>query len=274
MLPVAIVPWASLIFFPIVAYGVKLAGLAAIVRVGLNGVRHRAVAMVLALAFALSFVVGTFFPYQGMGGQAFIFLQPSLWILGLFSLGPLNTWLKCHRGSWQPIALWGILGLTWEQALGAFNFSSKAVFSQNAMKAFTDMRSEAAPDDVLAYLPSDLAEKPILGHAEVSTNFAVTAMTGLDGYFSSEAYSKYAAVPGLNGHDAGDVLAQAEHLYQQRRDDVGSFVEGDITAAAYARLARDHVRWIVVSGDATQSISSTATPWRRTREIVIYRFFP
>lgn len=274
MLPRLLTPWASLILFAIVAYGVKLAGVDAMVRVGLNGQRHRAVTMVLAIAFALSFMVGTFFPYQGMGGQAFIFLQPTLWILGLFSLRPLDTWLERHRGSWRPIALWGMLGLTWAQALGAFNFSSKAVFSHETVNAFSDMRSNAPPDDVLAYLPSDLTEEPVLGGAEVSTNFSVTAMTGLDGYFSSEPYSTYAAVPGLSGHDAADVLSQAEHLYEQRRDDVDSFLKGDITAAGYARLARDHVRWIVVSGDAIRGVSASAIPWRKTRDIVAYRISP
>jgi hypothetical protein len=28
----------------------------------------------------------------------------------------------------------------------------------------------------------------------------------------------------------------------------------------------------VVSGDALQKISSSATPWRKTREIAVYRF--
>jgi len=97
------------------------------------------------------------------------------------------------------------------------------------------------------------------------------AMTGLDGYFSSAEYSEFAAVPGLSGSTPADVLAQADRLYEQRRDDVGSFIKGGITDAASARLATDHVRWIVVSGDALQGISSSAKPWRKTREIAVYR---
>jgi hypothetical protein len=273
MLPSALIPWASLILFPIVAYGVKLSGASAMVRLELNGERHRDIAMVLAIAFALSFIVGSFFPYQGMG-QAFIFLQPTLWILGLFSLRPIGAWLQHNRGSWRSAALWGILGLTWVQALGAFNFSSKAVFKQDAAHALHDIRLAAAPDDVVAYLPSDLTEDSILGRAEESTNFSVMALTGLDGYFSSEEYSKYSAAPGLNRRDPADVLAQAERLYEQRRNDLESFLKGDMTDAVSSRLASDHVRWIVVSGDAMQRISSSATPWRKTNEMTVYRISP
>jgi hypothetical protein len=270
MLSPALIPWASLILFPIVAYGVKLFGIGAAARFDL-GEPHRGWALVFAITFALSFVIGTFFPYQGMG-QAFIFLQPTLWILGLFSLRPIDAWLQRNRGGWRPVALWGILGLTCVQALAAFNFSSKALFDQDTARAFQDIRREAMPEDVVAYLPSDLTEEPVLGGPNVSTNFAVMAMTGLDGYFSSEEYSKYSAVPGLNGHDPADVLAQAERLYE--RDDVESFVKGDMTDATSARLASDHVRWIVVAGDAMNDISSSGTPWRKTREIVVYRIYP
>jgi hypothetical protein len=107
---------------------------------------------------------------------------------------------------------------------------------------------------------------------EESTNFAIMAVTGLDGYFSSETYSKFFAVPGLRGRTRAEVLAQAERLYAQRRDDVGSFVKGDLDDAGSARLAKDHVCWIVVSGEALQGISSSATPWRKTREMAVYRF--
>jgi NAD(P)H-hydrate repair Nnr-like enzyme with NAD(P)H-hydrate epimerase domain len=97
-------------------------------------------------------------------------------------------------------------------------------------------------------------------------------MTGLDGYFSSKTYSISFAVAGLGGSNAADALAKAEHLYERRRGDVTSFVKGDLSDAASARLAQDHVRWIVVSGDALQSISSSVTPWRKTREMAVYRF--
>jgi hypothetical protein len=160
------------------------------------------------------------------------------------------------------------------QALGAFNFSSKVSFDQDTAHALQDIRLTAAPDDVVAYLPSDLTERAIWGHDEESTNFSIMAMTGLDGYFSSETYSKFSAVPGFSGRNPADVLVQAEHLYEQRRDDVGSFVKGDIKDAASARLAQDHVRWIVVCGDAMQRISSSTTPWRETRDIVVYRIYP
>jgi hypothetical protein len=160
------------------------------------------------------------------------------------------------------------------QALGAFNFSHKVAFDEDTRRAFEDIRLTAASDDVVAYMPSELIVTAIWGSAPASTNFAVTALTGLDGYFSSEPYSKFFAVPGLSGSEQAEVLAQAERLYEQRRDDVGSFVTGDINSAASARLAKDHVRWIVVWADTMQGISTPATPWRKTREITVYRLTP
>jgi hypothetical protein len=273
MIPLALVPWASLIALPIVAYGIKLLGAWAMARFDLGEERHRGIALVFVIVFALSFVIGTFFPYQGIG-LGIAFRQPTLWILGLFSLRPIYAWLERNRGSWRPIILWGMLGLTWAQALGAYNFSSKAVFGQDTAHALQDIRLAAEPDDVVAYLPSDLIERPIWGAAQESTNFSIMAMTGLDGYFSSEEYTKFSAVPGLSGRNSADILAQAERLYERRRDDVGSFVKGDMTDAASARLAKDHVRWIVVSGDALLGISSTTAPWRKTREIAVYWISP
>ncbi|MGA9799562.1 MAG: hypothetical protein WBQ68_11170 [Terriglobales bacterium] len=272
IVPPALVPWVALIVFPIFAYGIKLSGLGAMARLDLGQARDRSVAMVFAITFALSFVIGTFFPYQAFGGIGIVFLQPTLWILGLFSLRPIYAWLERGGEKWRAVALWGILGLTWVQALAAFNFSHKVAFGQETAQVLQDIRLTAAPDDVVAYLPSELTATPIWGQPRESTNFAIMALTGLDGYFSSETYSKFFAVPGLSGRTSEDVLSQAEGLYQQRRDDIESFVKGDIDGAASARLERDHVRWIVVSGDALQGISSSATPWRKTGEIAVYRF--
>ncbi|MGH9504288.1 MAG: hypothetical protein ACRD20_15675 [Terriglobales bacterium] len=271
--PAALVPWAALILLPIVAYGVKLSGLRSMARLDLGEIRHRGTAMVFAIAFTLSFVLGMFFPYQAFGGVGIIFLQPTLWMLALFSLHPIYSWLNKHKGNWRPVVLWGMLGLTWIQALAAFNFSHRVAFRRDTTIALQKIRSTAAPGDVIAYLPSSLTERPILGPPADSTNFAVMAMTGLDGYFSSEPYSKFFAVPGLSGRgrDSAEVLAQAEQLYERRRDDVASFVKGDIDNATAARLARDNLCWIVVSGDAIQGISSPATPWYKTDDIVIYR---
>jgi hypothetical protein len=134
-----------------------------------------------------------------------------------------------------------------------------------------DVRSAAATGDVVAYLPSNLTARPILGHAVESTDFAILAMTGMEGYFSSESYSKSFAVPGLRGRDAQDVLAQAQSLYAQRRDDVESYVRGETNNAGRARLAHDRVRWIIVWGDAAHSSSSSAIPWRKTRTVLVYR---
>jgi hypothetical protein len=272
MMPLVLIPWVSLIVFPVVAYGVKLFGIGALARLDIGGERHRGVAMLFAITFILSFVIGTFFPYQGMA-PGIIFLQPTLWILGLFSLRPIHAWLERNRGSWRPVLLWAILGLTWVQALAAFNFSCKAAFGRDTARALQDIRLSAASDDVVAY-PSGLILRAIWGPPRESTNFAIMAMTGLDGYFSSEPYSKFAAVPGLTGRNSADVLAQAERLYQQRRNDAESFIKGDIDDAGSARLAKDHVRWIVVSGDALRGSSSSALPWRKTSEIAVYRLSP
>jgi hypothetical protein len=272
LMPSPLVPWVSLIVFPIVAYGIKLCGVGAMMRLDIDGERQRAVAMAFAIVFFLSFVLGTFFPYQAFGGVGIVFLQPTLWILGLFSLRPIDAWLERTRRSWRPVALWAMLGLTWVQALAAFNFSHKVAFHRETAEALQEIHSAAALGDVVAYLPSGLSATPILGDAAESTNFAVMAMTGLDGYFSSETYSKFFAVPGFAGKNPAEVLTVAEHLYQQRRDDIESFAKGELSDAASARLANDQVQWIVLSGDAMNGISPRETPWRKTREIAIYQF--
>lgn len=273
VLPAALVPLASLLLFPLVAYGVKLFGVGALARLHLGEERHRAIALVFAIAFAISFVIGTFLPYQGLE-VGIIFLQPTLWMLGLFSLRPIGDWLERGRGTWRAAALWVMLGLTWAQALLSFNFSCEAVFDSATARALQEVRRSAGPDEVVAYLPSSLTSRAIWGHAEESTNFSIMAMTGLNGYFSSAEYSKFNAVPGLNGHSRAEVLANAERLYEQRRDDVEAFIKGDMNDAAEARLAKDQVRWIIVSDDAMRDISSPVLPWRKTSEIVVYRLTP
>ncbi len=273
MLPAKLVPAVSLLLFPIAAYGIKLFGIPRIMRFDLGEERHRGLAIMLALAFAISFVVGVFFPYQAVD-IGIIFLQPTFWMLGLFALRPLDAWLTRNRGNWRAAVLWGILGLTWAQALMSFNFSCEAVFDAATTRALLDVRDASAPDDVVAYLPTTLTAKPIWGYPEQSTNFSIMAMTGLDGYFSSEEYSIFHAVPGLSGSTRAEVLAKAERLYQQRRADIDLFIKGEITEDASRRLENDHVRWIVVSGNAPRDISSSITPWRRTDEVVIYRLAP
>ena len=101
MVPATLIPWASLIVFPIVAYGIKLSGLGAMMRFEIGRRAHRSLGMVFAIVFALSFAIGTFFPYEAMGAFD-IFLQPTLWILGLFSLHPIDAWLERNRGTLAP----------------------------------------------------------------------------------------------------------------------------------------------------------------------------
>jgi hypothetical protein len=274
IMPSALVPWVALLLFPVVAYGLKLFGLGAMMRLDIGAERDRGIATVLAIACALSFVIGIFFPYAALGGQGIIFIQPTLWILGLFSLAPIYRWLQQNKRSWRSVALWGMLGLTWAQALGAFNFSHKAAFSHDTVHVLQDIRAAAAPDDVVAYLPSNLIAKAILGRTGESTNFAIMAFTGLDGYFSSPTYCKFFAVPGLGGGNPAEVLASANRLCEQRRDDIESFIKGDISDTASARLAADRVRWIVISGVAMKKVSSSATPWREARDMVVYRVDP
>ena len=269
-MPAVVIPWAALIMFPILAYGIKLFGLGALGRLDLGEERHRPIAMVLAMVLVFSFVIGTFFPYNALGGIAVIFIQPTLWILGLFSLRPINSWLERKRSSVRPIILWSVLGATWVQAMVSFNFSHKVAFDRDTARVLADVRSVAAPDEVVAYLPSNVIQKAIWGYPGESTNFATMALTGLDGYFSSETYSTAFAVPGLSGRNPADVLARATQIYEQRSDNIRSFVNGNINEPGFAYLRRDHVCWIVVTGEALQQVSSLATPWRKTRDVVVY----
>jgi hypothetical protein len=273
VVPRMLVPWVSLMVFPIVAYGIKLFGLGPLLRFDMGESRHRGIAMMFAIVLACSFVIGTFFPYNALGGVAIIFIQPTLWVLGLFALRPIHAWMERNRTTVWLVALWGVLAVSWLQALGSFNFSYRAAFSQEAVQAFHDIRWASSPDQVVAFLPSDLIERPLWGDGSQSTNFAITALTGMDGYFSSEAYTTSFAVSGLQGRDPAQALAAAKLVYQQRRRDVESFLKGDISDGASERLAKDHVCWIVVSGDAVPPSSSTAIPWRQTRDLTIYRLF-
>ena len=271
--PAPIVSISCLIVFPILAYGFKLFGLGALVRLDLGDERYRPIAMLSAVVFVISFMIGTFFPYQGLE-VGIIFLQPTAWILGLFALRPIGVWLQRNTTNWRAVATWGILGLTWVQALLAFNFGYEATFAQDTFVALQDIRMAAAPQDVVAYLPSDITQKPVWSYTQQSTNFAIMALTGLDGYFSSRTYSKFNAVPGLSGKTPAEVLDKAERLYEQRCADIESFIKGNITDSATARLANDHVRWIVVSDEAIHEISTPVTPWRKTDEIAVYRLLP
>ena len=269
ILPPALLPIACLMLLPIMAYGIKVCGVRALVKLDLGHEHHRGLALCLAVAFLISFAVGTFFPYRGLP-QPFIFLQPTMLILGLFSLRAISAWVEHKQTNWRSMALWGVLALTWVQVLLAFNFSFKETIGQDSVSALQDVRATASPDDVVAYLPSDIEQKGVWSYAQQSTNFSIMAMTGLDGYFSSKPYSEFNAVPGLKGNSSAEILAKADRLYEQRQADVDSFIRGEFSTAASARLAADHVRWIVVSGDAMREISSPRVPWRRTRDIVIY----
>jgi hypothetical protein len=167
------------------------------------------------------------------------------------------------------LAVCGLLAVTWVQALASFNFSHELTFDQQTVRVFREMESSAAPDDVVAYLPSTETQRGILGPTEASTNFATTAMTGLDGYFCTESYSEAFAVPGMKGQTRAEVLAQAERFYQHRRELVESFLAGDI--AASTELAQDHVAWVVAEGEALPAVSRSLKPWRKTGEIAVYR---
>jgi hypothetical protein len=278
ILPSALVPLSSLILFPIVAYGIKLFGIIPLARMelaqpGAGEGRNRGLAALMAIVFGISFVISTFFPYQGLE-VGIIFLQPTFWILALFALRPINTWLERNRANWRAICLWGILGLTCVQDLLAFNFSYEETFMPDSVRALEDIRREAGADDVVAYLPSSITQKGVWSYTQQSTNFAVMALTGLDGYFSTDTYSEFNAVPGLSGKSRQDIMDKAEHLYEQRRADVESYVQDGATTDVTARLSADHVRWIVVCGEAMHKISNPAQPWRKTSEIAVYKLSP
>jgi hypothetical protein len=274
VMPGALVPLAALVLFPIVAYGIRLAGIPEMLRLDIGGTQHRGIATVLVTVFLLSFVIGTFFPYKALGGIAVVFIQPTLWILGLFSLYPIGKWLQRNHGNWRPIALWGMLALTWIQTLAAFNLGHKAVFSRDTVSVLQEIRLAAAPDDVVAYLPSGITQQPIWGPAAETTTFAITAFTGLDGYVSSETYTTAFAVPGLRGGDEAQLLAQAEQIYKQRRSDIEAVVKGDLHDPAAARLLGDHVRWIVISTQNLHPGGSSPGSWKETADVAVYRLSP
>lgn len=264
--PATLIPIAALVLFPIMAYGVRLAGVRDMFCFKLAG--NRALAAVLAITFPISFVVGTFFPFKALGGIAVVFIQPTLGILALFSLVPLASWLQ--RNKWWSAALWTLLAVTWIQAIASFNFSREAVFSKDAASIFEEIQSASAPSDVVAFLPTGLTQKPLWGGVTETTNFSVTALTGLDGYFSSESYTTSFAVAGLQDKNEQAVLADAERLYQQRMQNVEEFLSGNYNDSL-PRLEQDHVRWIVVSGDAIPSGPPAPATWRRSADLVVYR---
>jgi hypothetical protein len=271
--PSTVLPLACLILFPIVAYGVRLFGLRALLRGEIAGLSHRGLGIMFAAAFVLSFMIGVFYTFQAIGGAPAekTLLQPTLWILGIFSLQPILSWLERGRRALRAIVLWGMLALTWVQSLAAFHFTQKVAFSANTEALFRDIRSASSPDDVIVYLPVDRVGTPILGEPQKFADFAVTAMTGLDGYFSNETYSVSYALSGLHGSTATEVLAAAGALYRQRMGDVEAYLQGDADSAALARLNRDNVRWIVLSEGSPRELAPALKPWRQNPEVVVYK---
>ena len=272
IVPSVLVPIFCLVLFSIVCYGVKLAGLPAMLRGELAGAKHRGIALLLAFAFALSFIVGAFFTYRGVAGvgAGIIFLQPTLWMLGLFSLHPLQAWLQRGRELWRPVVLWGLLGLTWVQSLVAFNLGSKVTFSPASVKILSEIGSVSSPDDVVVYLPTTRKSRPILGNSEQFSDYAIMAMTGLDGYFGAKSNSLYYAVPGLAGATGSEILGEADKLYRQRMNDVAAYLSGNPDQALLKRFANDKVRWIVLSEGAPFASADLKT-WRRSDQVTVYR---
>lgn len=270
LLPISILPWVSLIIFVAVAYGVKLFGVGALARLDLGGGADHEIALVLAIAIVLSLIIGLFFPYQGIGGGNIIFLQPTLWMLALFSLRPISAWLERQRG-WRAIALWSMLGLTWMQSLTAFHLSSKVAVEHQAASVLAEIRSTADPDDVIAYLPTDWTTSAIFGRSATFPDYVFMAMTGLDGYFANETYTKFYAASSLSGLNATEVFDRGERLYEERRACLEDFLSGKSGEAASTKLASDKVRWIVVSGDAMSKVATQVAPWRKTDQVEVWK---
>jgi hypothetical protein len=273
VVPSALLPLACLIFFPIGTYGIRLFGLRAMMHGQIAGLAHRGVGMLLAVAFALSFALGTFFTFHDIGGAPAekILLQPTLWMLGIFALQPLLSWVERGRRSWRAVALWGMLGLTWLQSLAAFGFSQKVAFSAATAAAFRDIRAAASPDDVIVYLPVSRRATPILGAPREFLDFAVMAMTGLDGYFSDQAFSVSYALAGIAGNSAPEISAAAAALYRQRTGDIDAYLNGNADSATLERLSHDNVRWIVLGDGAPRGLSPALRPWRQDTEVSVYR---
>jgi hypothetical protein len=273
VVPSALLPLACSLFFPIGTYGIRLFGLRAMMRGQIAGLAHRGVGTMLAVAFALSFSLGTFFTFHDIGGAPAekILLQPTLWMLGIYALQPLLSWLERGRRSWRGVALWGMLGLTWVQSLAAFGYSQKVAFSADTASAFRDIRAAASPDDVIVYLPVSRRATPILGAPHEFLDYAVMAMTGLDGYFSDQAFSVSYALAGIAGNSASEISAAAAALYRQRTGDVDAYLKGNADSATLDRLSHDNVRWIVLGDGAARDLSPALRPWRQNPQISVYR---
>ena len=268
LLPHAAVPMACLLLFVIVAYGVRLFGLAAMARFDLGGAAYRPVAALLTIVFSISFVVGTFLTYQGIGLNV-VFLQPTLWIMSLFCLASLWRWLQQVGKGMVSIAFWTLLFVTLGQSLLAFNYSFKVAFDTASMQVFRSIHDDSQADDVIAYLPSNLKPTPILGPPGEFPDYAVMAMTGLDGYFLSEEYSEFYAIPGLKAHTADEAFRDAANLYQQRKSNVEEFLKGNTESQVLDRLGSDHVRWIVLLHTAGNT-SSNIKAWAQTSQLTVY----
>jgi len=273
LVPSTLVSFACLIMFPLVAYGVRLFGLRALLRGDIAGVMHHGVGKMLATAFVLSFVAGTFFSFHQIGGapDEKILLQPSLWMLGLFALPPLIAWLERDRRVWRGVALWGMLALTWAQSLLALDLGQRVTFSTDTVAAFRNMRMVSSADDVVAFLPVLRTGSAMAGEAQPFADFAITAMTGLPGYFGTKRYSIAYALSDVRGVSGADIVAAAQAVARRRAADVDMYLRDTANNAALRRLTQDHVRWIVLSGAARTRAAPTLTPWRKTPDMTVYR---
>ena len=71
----------------VVSYGLRLAGLRSVACAKLRFERHGNLALIMALATVASLCIGLLFEFRGPGGinNNIIFLQPTGWLMGLFS---------------------------------------------------------------------------------------------------------------------------------------------------------------------------------------------
>jgi len=160
-----------------------------------------------------------------------------------------------------------MLMLIWMQAILAFNFSLRTSFDQATTQVLWTIRSDSAPDECRRVSTKWSHSKSSLRPYNRIYEFCGHSYDRSRWLCLSRELFDSLSVPGLSGRNSADVLEQAKLMYQQRSQDVDSFIKDDISDAARARLAKDHVRWIVVWGDAMNNISTQVTPWRRPAKL-------
>jgi hypothetical protein len=171
--------------------------------------------------------------------------------MGLLAAYPLFVWLKRGRKPIKYALLAAVLLIGPLQALPLFNLGYKFVLSPDYLASLRKVETEAGPSDVVAFLPDDVQTQSILSPAPSTSNFYVSAFTGLRAFYTSRAYT--ARESGL-GPD-GDKLYESR-ISLVRRLQAGIADNGDIDT-----LRNQGVRWIVLPAKISLAAYRDARVW-------------